>query len=543
MAGKGQDAPLGLTRGQQSALRQARKGRNLFITGGGGTGKTELARRLIREQEEAGRNVIVCAPTGMAALNIGGVTIHRAFGFPTGTYVGADGILTRVTQAIRMADLVLIDELSMVRMDLFDALATSLQKAEADSGRQKQLVVVGDLYQLPPILSDQYERKILEDFYGREVGNAYAFQGQCWEGCGFHTVVLDETVRQKDPAFIDLLNKARVGDVSCLDGINSRTYAMLDREPVTLHAYKDAVDSINQIRLGELEGRPVSFQTIVSREGGGPPDGAQEDACTSLGIPKSLVLKEGASVIFTATAYQPGRKSLAEGWVPSYVNGMVGTVFDVGDATTGMQTPRTVSVMTREGPIEVHPVTTPVYSYVPDGETITRVKVASYTQLPLALSYALTIHRAQGQSYEAVKVHPSTFAPGQLYVALSRARTLEGLSLTRRVVPGDFHIDPLVTEFYGRIGANGMLKGRPGRPPKNQDGSRRDKSLWVPAPLVPHVQIELSRNCIIPLEQLPPFTEGRRHLRVPEALYEDMREQIQSWKQKIRGMPKRHAQE
>ena len=171
------------TIGQQKAFDMIMAGHNAFITGGAGTGKSEVILAAVKELESQGKNVIVCAPTGTAAACIGGVTIHKAFGFRKGPCIKERTLRLSVhaPKLIRMADVLIIDEVSMCRMDMMDAVCASVKKAENGRGRRMQLVVSGDFCQLPPVLVEGTgERQLIEEYYGMPVRDAFAFQAPGW---------------------------------------------------------------------------------------------------------------------------------------------------------------------------------------------------------------------------------------------------------------------------------------------------------------------------------------------------------------------------
>ena len=208
-----------LTKGQRRALLHIKRGKNVFLSGGAGTGKSMVIQLAIDELQSLGKSVLVCAPTGIAALNIGGITIHRAFGFPAGICITDGGeknnrpmsIMTRTTDLVRGADTIIIDEISMVRMDLFDAVIASLTKIERKSNKKIQLVVVGDFYQLPPVLKNRIGEKLrLQEYYKKPIRSGYAFEGLYWDKYKFYPIILDEIIRQKDVAFSKTLDLARV---------------------------------------------------------------------------------------------------------------------------------------------------------------------------------------------------------------------------------------------------------------------------------------------------------------------------------------------
>ena len=522
---------VSLNRGQKRAKLHTMRGKYVFVDGGAGTGKSVFIRDVVKELEATGKRVLLCAPTGVAALNIGGTTIHGAFGFAAGPCIekGKDGIariISKVSEKLRVADIVIVDEISMIRADLFDSIVESIRKAEKATGKTIQLIVVGDFYQLPPVLrSDSIEENLLREYYGPNIGYGYAFQGKCWDECGFYMVSLTEPMRQKDPRFIACLNKIRVGDCSDLDWLNDTAMLNQGMAAVSLYSHKKDVDELNRQRLDELDGRLVTYQTMVSYEKGYNPKNVDSQLLKV--FRPELKLKEGAQVIFTSNDYRTKGSS-------AYVNGLTGTVYSISDSGNPSE-PMPIRVRTAKGDlIVVDPITVPIYDYVAQDEQLLKVKVASCIQLPIELAYALTIHRAQGQTYFYTRVCPNTFAPGQLYVGLSRSPTIESMALTRRIMPSDIIVSGAVKEFYRRMDDDLKVK-KMGRPPKNQDGTLRDKLLWVPDSLSEYVQGVVTANSFHALESCPPYTKERHHVRVPESIYDSLYEEIKLWKSKARG--------
>ena len=533
-----------LNRGQKRALLHIKRGKNVFVSGGAGTGKSVLITAAVKWLEDNGKKVLVCAPTGMAALKVQGITIHAAFGFPTGPCVvpTKDGkdltIRTKVSAMLMAIDVLVVDEISMVRLDYFEAMVMSLRKVEEKTGKKIQLIVVGDMYQVCPVLkSDSLDAQLLQAYYGPNFGQGFAFQGKCWDECAFYSVILEENMRQKDSDFVDCLNRIRVGDTSRLDWLNEMIMKNSIENCLCLYAYKKDVDAINKQRLSELHGETVVFKTIIHYEEGVDPQSIDKELLNS--IPKELVLKEGAQVIFTSTDYKSNAhkegKGALPGIQPAYVNGMIGTVYNVETPSPFSPLPPVFVSTSQKGIIELEPVTVPVYSYVVENGILFKKKVATYTQLPIELAFAITIHKSQGQTYVAIRVCPNVFAPGQLYVALSRATSVLGVTVTRKIRPSDVIVNDVVKEFYERISEPATCGDKKrGRPPKNKDGSLRDTPLYVPTPLVDYVTKAIMDNKFTPLLKDPPYAPGRKHMKVPNALYDDLRRSVDEWKIRIK---------
>ncbi|MBZ0215095.1 MAG: AAA family ATPase [Fimbriimonadaceae bacterium] len=402
----------------------------LFILGRAGTGKTTLVRYL-RNLPGADK-MVVLAPTGIAAINAGGQTIHSFFRLPPRLLDPENIQITRSNKLWRKVDRIVIDEVSMVRVDMIDAMDVILRRARRDERPfgGVQMIFVGDFLQLPPVTPGP-ESEML-----RQLGYAspFAFSARAVCGVGAETgaryIALDTVHRQKDPEFIEILGKLRsgrnIGDA--LQRLNDRCVGP-HREtalPMLLTGTNARATRYN------LEGlRAIGEESMVY---GGVTTGTLEKERGRLPVPETLELKPGARVM--AVKNDPGGR---------WVNGSLGTVWAVED--------RKVRVRFDHDPViaDVEPQTWESFRYEWDEEA-NRVKaeiVGSFKQIPLILAWAATIHKAQGLTLEDVRVdlEGGAFASGQAYVAISRARSLEGLSLTRPLRPNDFRIDPMLAEF------------------------------------------------------------------------------------------------
>lgn len=531
-----------LTVSQQKAVSLALNGKNnLFITGGAGCGKSTVIRRITDTARDMGKNVLVCASTGVAAMNIGeGMTVHAAFGFPAEPCIIDEGpekgLHLRVTapKLVKLADIIIVDEISMVSPDVMDSIVLSLRKCEEASVRKKKLIVVGDFLQMPPVVTEKYGHKgLLEAFYGKH-DSWYAFMGLYWDSCDFEPIYLKEVVRQTDKEFVECLGMIRKGDPSCLDYIN-RAY---ERKPpqgaVALYSYTSSVSNKNDSCLREIKGELYTQATQVCYEEGYNEGNLPRhlSAC----IPPDLSFKVGASIIFTATDYDGscslcvsrGPANGAQG-SPNFVNGMAGVI------TSVHQRGRSVTIKTEKGAvIKVRPMERRLYDFQSKNSRLEKCRVASFIQYPFIISYAITIHRAQGQTLGSVIVCPDTFSPAQLYVALSRVTTFEGLYLTRPIREEDLKVDRSVLAFYTRLEKKAGISASKGRPVKNADGSRRDTLVWVPNALASFARDALRLNRVPVLEGCPDPVRGRVRVRASERLAADLQVQIDSWRAMVK---------
>ncbi|WP_206447863.1 ATP-dependent DNA helicase [Agrococcus sp. KRD186] len=399
--------------------------RHLFITGRAGTGKSTLLRHLTSHSK---RQIIVCAPTGVAALNVGGQTIHSLLKLPLG--VIAEAPLRQSAELKRMLgklDLLVIDEISMVNADLMDAIDRSLRQARGVRSAPfggVQVVMFGDPYQLAPVPGDAEERAYFADHYE----SMWFFDARVWRDEPLDVVELVHIHRQSDLEFKQALNAVRHGTVTAeiaqlLNDAGARTPP--DDEVLTLATRNDTVTRINSRELARLPGKSKTAVAEVTGDFGGRQYPADVD----------LQLKLGAQVMFL--------RNDSEG---RWVNGSLGKVVDIGG---------TVWVEVDGEQHEVEPAVWEQfrYSYSPTTKEIKRDVVAEFTQFPLRLAWAVTIHKSQGKTFDraVIDLGSRAFAPGQTYVALSRLTSLEGLYLSRPLQPRDIIVDQRVRRFIHEV--------------------------------------------------------------------------------------------
>ena len=402
---------------------------HIFVTGRAGTGKSTLLEYL---SWNTSKQLVICAPTGVAALNVGGQTIHSLFRLPIG--VIADHEIDQgneLRKLLNTIDTLVVDEVSMVNADLLDAMDRALRQArqkphEAFGG--VQVVLFGDPYQLAPVPGDPEERAYFADRYT----SMWFFDARVWEEADLTIYELDTIHRQHELEFKQLLTAVRHGEVTPemgrrLNEVGGRPAP--EEGAITLATTNNTVTRINGSALARLPGRPLTAMAEINGEFGGRAFPADE----------RLELKVGAQVMFLRND---------TGGDGRWVNGTIGEVVKIAD---------TVTVEIEGVSHEVLPSTWERYRYSYSAATkeLRKDVVAEFVQFPLRLAWAVTIHKSQGKSYDraVIDLGPRSFAPGQTYVALSRITELEGLYLTRPLRPSDVIVDDAVRRFMSRATA------------------------------------------------------------------------------------------
>ncbi|MCP9235210.1 helix-turn-helix domain-containing protein [Lewinella sp. JB7] len=413
-------------------------GRHLFLTGKAGTGKTTFLHRVRRDVT---KRMVVVAPTGVAAINARGVTIHSQFQLPFGVLT-PQRIESELRQkrfsreklrVLKALDLLIIDEISMVRGDVLDAIDAVLRKVRrsTDPFGGVQLLMIGDLHQLPPVVRDHEERDMREHW-----DTPYFFASRALQTAGYRTIQLSHIFRQRDEAFITLLNRVRNDDLTpaVLAELNQRYHP--DFQPdndsgfITLTSHNAAARRINIDQLGKLPATSRAYRAEIS---GTFPESMYPNAVDQ-------EFKVGAQVMFNKN----------DGPAQAYYNGKIGRIVAIeGDS---------ISVRCGEEPIiEVLPVDweNRKYTVDPVSREITEEVIGTYTQHPLRLAWAITIHKSQGLTFDRVVIDAAdAFAHGQVYVALSRCKTFTGITLRTRIADRSVKTDVTVQSFSDRAERN-----------------------------------------------------------------------------------------
>lgn len=440
-------------------------GTHVFLTGKAGTGKTTFLKKL---KETTPKRMIVVAPTGVAAINAGGVTIHSFFQMPFGPYVpgesqnsgntprqGFQKISREKINIMKSIDLLVIDEISMVRADLLDGIDETLRRHR---NRYKpfggvQLLMIGDLQQLAPVAKED-EWAILRQYYD----SPFFFSSRALKSTNYVTIELKHIYRQSDPVFINLLNKIRdnKADPETFHELNKRFIPdfslKADEGYITLTTHNFQSQELNEKKLRQLPGNEFTFKATL--EGEFPEYSYPTDL--------DLILKTGAQVMFVKNDIS--REKL-------FYNGKIGKVVNIEDDIIY------VKCSDEEDEIAVTRMEWENNRYSIDEETkeIKETLVGKFIQYPLKLAWAITIHKSQGLTFEKAIIDArSSFAHGQVYVALSRCKTLEGLVLSTPISYSSIKTDLTVSKFNQNAEEN-----RPDNNRLNKEKSDFQKSLVI----------------------------------------------------------------
>lgn len=452
-----------LTDSQYEALAVLNSGANCFITGGAGVGKSYLIEKFLILSKNSGKKILVCAPTGVAALNIGGVTIHSLFQIKVKRDIFTKKEVKQRFNEMRFfeeteewknplfyANIIIIDEISMCRGDIFEMVIATIQgilrnKTEKFT-KNIQLILVGDFFQLPPVLSNkkiiEYKNSMVSalDLYNNEYKDAsgYAFLMDSWQG--FKTCHLTEIIRQKNSDFANALNNLRIGNIDGYKWIVNNSSKNILIDGIYLCGRNRDADVINNSFLNNLSGKLYQFQMdikILDNE-----QLSNKDLKEYIKVIKyPLNLKTGCKVISIINKYD-GNGHM------QHANGMRGKVLSIYEDKENENI--NIKVHFENGnQVIVTPHVWEIKKYIVDENNNVQEKtIAILTQFPLILGYAITVHRAQGQTLGAINVDEHcNFAHGQLYVALSRCPNVEKIFLKKK----DYN--PLtskqVKKFYG----------------------------------------------------------------------------------------------
>ena len=453
--------------------------RNIFLTGKAGTGKTTLLHEVLKETT---KQVAVVAPTGVAAINAGGMTIHALFQLPISAFLPihrghadpssfSDQYTLSKSQRINKErrklfaelELLIIDEISMVRADLLDVVDFTLRRIRRNQSPfgGVQLLAIGDLFQLAPVVKI-HEIDTLKQFYR----SRFFFDSLVWQQCNPLRIELEKVYRQEEAEFLRILNNIRNGEpvAKDLEKLNLRYQGDLTPKGVIiLTTHNRKADKINQSQLGQLKGEEYQLNAEVKGK----------FAESSFPTPQQIVVKKETQIMFI--------RNHSNGL---YYNGKLGSVTGMRDETLYVQ------CEDQSNPIPVEPIEWKNTRYRVDKESkeIIQEDLGSFKQYPVKLAWAVTVHKSQGLTFDRVILDlESTFAPGQLYVALSRCRTLAGLTLSSRIQEKNVIVDQRILQYYKETSLDPLI----------DDQLRKDKQHYEDLRLVKAFNLDKLR---VPME-------------------------------------------
>lgn len=471
---------------QKLFFEKMRNGENVFITGNAGTGKSFLVNAFREYCKVNEKHIAITAPTGIAALSVEGVTLHSFFRIP----FGLDNTLKTLTdeellnfksgksenpkekkktgtekvfQILMLLDVLLIDEISMVNISIFDYIMQIIgyvnKERKAKKKPEIQLVMSGDFFQLPPVVPEE-EKRHLEQFYRADVRNAYAFQSKYWKTYKVCLCKLTRIMRQKDTDFCKALDDCKEGRTKCIDYFHTHCTTEIQPEAIWICGKNKTAENRNQEELEKIDDKQYESNAVYQGE-----CKKEDKLCLDI-----FIYKNGARVVMTVNSEDH-----------NYCNGSLGTIVSIGNDIKGSFIE--VKFDDTEEKVKVYKHKFAKYKYTHKKEEIpvldndgnpvkdkngkqkvkkeTRLQkeeIGSVTQFPMKLGYAVTIHKSQGQTYDKINLTPEIFTDGQLYVALSRCKNVEKICclkpLQERMVKTckdvlDYYKDPEHYSFFG----------------------------------------------------------------------------------------------
>lgn len=396
-------------------------GENIFLTGEAGTGKSFIINAYDQYCTANNISLIKLASTGIAAYNINGTTLHSQFNLNHG--IQDTSKYYKIPKILYFVNTILIDEISMCRLDIFDSVMSKIKYANTYCRKKPiQVILVGDFFQLPPVITDQ-DRLLLNKLYKKSVDKGFCFQSNLWKEFNFKMCNLKNVVRQDNKLFCDALNKARIGDKTCLNYILNNCSKFPDMSAIWLTGKNSSADSINKFMLNKINNQlytsnAVKYGTISYKD----------FKCDEV-----FEFKIGARVMSIINDYDKG-----------YKNGSLGTIIDYDDKNKIIKVKfdnNTIASINKEE--------FKVFEYVINkNNIIDKNELGSIIQYPLKLAYAITIHKSQGQTFDSVNFIPELFDDGQFYVAMSRCKSIEKVYIKGEILPWKIKASSEVIKFY-----------------------------------------------------------------------------------------------
>lgn len=466
--------------------------KHVFITGKAGSGKSTLLNYI---RDNCSKNMVVVAPTGVAALNVRGQTIHRFFSFPinvTPEKIINFEVTPRVKRIYKQLQTLIIDEVSMLRADILDCIDAFLQIYGPNPDKAfggVQVVLVGDLYQLPPVITNNELY-----YFNNRYSSPYFFSAEAYKKINLEMVELNKIYRQKNMEFVDLLSRIRNNTASLadLEILNTQCNKNNNQDfTITLTTTNKMADDVNKQKLDLLPSRSFVSQAVI--------DGnfSSEYFPTT----EILELKEGTQIMFL-------NNDAKNRWV----NGSLGKIESIQLNEDKIRYLK-VRLQDNTKVVDVFPYEWEIYKYSLVGKEIISDVIGSFCQFPVRLAWAVTIHKSQGQTFDnvCIDIGSGTFATGQLYVALSRCTSLEGISLQQKLLPRHILCDSRIVNFmddnYSHQSPQSKLK-------RLQSAAQRKQKIQIS---YQKIDGRISQRVIIPLytknENLLAFCTQRQEQR------------------------------
>lgn len=480
-----------LTECQARALKLMLSGENVFLTGEAGTGKSEVVKIFIEMSQQRGDQILVTAPTGTAADNLHGETIHRCFGANIGIQKN-NKALTERKDVLKAADVVIIDEISMCRFDLFEYVARRILFENNERARDRmnkeigyisedvdvkekdlQLIVLGDFYQLPPVIT-QDDALELSAAYSFDFGKGYAFKSALWQQMNFQCIVLTEIVRQDDATFKSVLTEIRNGSrnskSTCIDYLmrNSSSFPMTGDDSIFLVPTNKKAKEINDREMAKLDKAPKTYFAKSDGDINSSDKFADDE----------IELKTGCKVMITvndsAGRFVNGTIGICETLLGDSINVKTedGHLLTIGRSTKEVTKPVVKTtyvkklvkepVRNEDGTAKVdekgQALMREVMKDVQE-ETIVHEKVGTFSQLPIRVAYAITVHKSQGKTFNKINLDPYAWDDGQFYTALSRGRKIENICFLGQIRDKYIKTSPDVKAFMKSVEkmSNGIM--------------------------------------------------------------------------------------
>lgn len=439
---------------------------NYFITGKAGSGKSTLLKQFVNSNK---KNAVILAPTAIAAINVRGQTIHSFFKFKIGPIETSRIQSVSDNTIYEKLDILIIDEISMVRADLFDAIDVFLRKNRTDSNSPfggVQVLLFGDLFQLPPVVKKGGEHDFIENNYG----SPFFFSSRCYKKTNFQSLIINEIFRQKDENFVRILNGIRSNSINDNDlrllnnaykpNIHHHNYP----EHTILTSTNKITDRINNNNLNQIPGEFIFYHGLIE----GNFDSKKNN------LPNPLVLKERTKIMFI-------RNDKSKRWI----NGTVGVVLKLSKDEIHVKISNSTGEVVK---VERETWEEIKYSFDQTNNEIIQEVKGSFCQFPFKLAYAITIHKSQGLTLDKVIIDLTSkiFAPGQLYVALSRCKELNQLIITNPIRKEDIKVDSNIISFFRKI--------MPGFENNESDNMNRNRKTIQSEPMQEFIKCDFNRT-------------------------------------------------